>query len=146
MSSQWIRFGLILTAVVLLAAGCAPTQVAPSPAAIVSSPAAVSSAPTATAIVASPTAVSSVPTPTAVPPSPTASTTGTSSGGDVVRLVVVPENSEARFRVREQLADANLPNDAIGRTKDFTGTIGHQTGWLALCLRIASSSSAWGRS
>jgi polyisoprenoid-binding protein YceI len=107
MSSQEIRFGLILTAVILLAAGCAPTQVAPPPAAIASSPAAVSSAPTATA----------------VPPSPMASTTNTSSGGDVIRLVLVPENSEARFRVREQLAGANLPNDAIGRTKDFTGTL-----------------------
>jgi len=107
MSSQWIRFGLILTAVVLLAAGCAPTQVAPSPAAIASSPAAVSSAPTTTA----------------VPPSPTASTTSTSSGGDVVRLVVVPEKSEARFRVREQLANVSLPNDAIGRTKEVSGTI-----------------------
>ena len=107
MSNQRIRFGLILTAVVLLAVGCAPTQVAPPPAAIVSSPAAVSSAPTATA----------------VPPSPTASTTNTSSGGDVIRLVLVPENSEARFRVREQLAGADLPNDAVGRTKDFTGTL-----------------------
>jgi len=107
MSSQFIRFGLILTAVVLLAAGCAPTQVAPSPAAIASSPAAVSSAPTATA----------------VPPSPTASTTNTSSGGDVVRLVVVPEKSEARYRVREQLANVSLPNDAIGRTNEVTGTI-----------------------
>jgi polyisoprenoid-binding protein YceI len=107
MSSQEIRFGLILTAVILLAAGCAPTQVAPPPAAIASSPAAVSSAPTATA----------------VPPSPMASTTNTSSGGDVIRLVLVPENSEARFRVREQLAGADLPNDAIGRTKDFTGTL-----------------------
>jgi len=123
MSSQWIRFGLILTAVVLLAAGCTPTQVAPLAVVAVSSPTAVSSAPTAIAVVASPTAVSLVPSTTAVPPSPTASTTGTSSGGDVVRLVVVPEKSEARFRVREQLAGASLPNDAIGRTKDFTGTL-----------------------
>jgi len=61
MSSQWIRFGLILTAVVLLAAGCTPTQVAPPAVAAVSSPTAVSSAPTAIAIVASPTAVSLVP-------------------------------------------------------------------------------------
>ena len=117
MSSQWIRFGLILTAVVLLAAGCAPTQVAPPTVAIASSPAAVSSAPTATAVPPSPISA------TAVPPSPTASTTNTSSGGEVIRLVLVPENSEARFRVREQLAGANLPNDAIGRTKDFTGTL-----------------------
>jgi polyisoprenoid-binding protein YceI len=117
MSSQFIRVGLILTAVVLLAAGCAPTQVAPPSAAAVSSPAAVSSAPTATAVPPSPISA------TAVPPSLTASTAGTSSGGDVIRLVLVPENSEARFRVREQLAGANLPNDAIGRTKDFTGTL-----------------------
>jgi polyisoprenoid-binding protein YceI len=107
MSSQWIRFGLILTAVALLAAGCAPTQVAPPSAAIVSSQAAVSSAPTATAI----------------PSSTPASATGTSSGGDVVRLVVVPEKSEARYRVREQLANVSLPNDAIGRTKEVSGTI-----------------------
>ena len=107
MSSQFIRFGLILTAVVLLAAGCAPTQVAPSPAAIASSPAAVSSAPTATA----------------VPPSTKASTTNTSSGGDVVRLAAVPEKSEARYRVREQLANVSLPNDAIGRTNEITGAI-----------------------
>ncbi len=107
MSGQWIRFGLILTAVVLLAAGCAPTQVAPSPAAIASSPAAVSLAPTATA----------------APPSKTASTIGTSSGGDVVRLVVMPEKSEARYRVREQLANVSLPSDAIGRTSEITGAI-----------------------
>jgi polyisoprenoid-binding protein YceI len=117
MSSQFIRFGLILTAVVLLAAGCAPTQVALSPTAIVSSPVAVSSASTATAVPPSPISATAVPLP------PTASTTDTSSGGDVIRLVLVPENSEARFRVREQLAGASLPNDAVGRTKDFTGTV-----------------------
>jgi len=117
MSSQFIRFGLILTAVVLLAAGCAPTQVALPSAVVVSSPVAVSSASTATAVPPSPIGA------TAVPPSPTASTAGTSSGGDVIRLVLAPENSEARFRVREQLAGASLPNDAIGRTKDFTGTL-----------------------
>jgi len=36
---------------------------------------------------------------------------------------VVPEKSEARYRVREQLANVSLPNDAIGRTKEVTGTI-----------------------
>jgi hypothetical protein len=107
MSGQWIRFGLILTAVALLVASCAPAQVAPPSATIVSSPAAVSLAPTATA----------------TPPSKTVSMTGTSSGGDVVRLVVAPEKSQARYRVREQLANVSLPNDAIGRTKEVTGTI-----------------------
>ena len=104
MSGQWIRFGLILTAVALLAAGCAPTQVAP-PAAVVASPTAVSSASTA------------------IPSSTAAPTTGTISGGDVVRLVVAPEKSEARYRVREQLVNVSLPNDAIGRTKEVTGAI-----------------------
>jgi polyisoprenoid-binding protein YceI len=36
---------------------------------------------------------------------------------------LVPDKSEARYRVREQLAGADLPNDAVGRTKDFTGTL-----------------------
>ncbi len=107
MSRQWIRFGLILTAVAWLAAGCAPAQVAPPSATIVSSPAAISLAPTATAI----------------PSSAKAPTTNTSSGGDVVRLVVALEKSEARYRVREQLVNVSLPNDAIGRTKEVTGTI-----------------------
>ena len=30
---------------------------------------------------------------------------------------------EARYRVREQLMGANLPNDAIGKTSEITGTI-----------------------
>jgi polyisoprenoid-binding protein YceI len=40
-----------------------------------------------------------------------------------VTLVVVPEESEARYRVREQLAGVSLPSDAIGRTNAVTGTI-----------------------
>jgi len=42
---------------------------------------------------------------------------------DVIRLVLVPEQSEARYRVREQLAGVSLPSDAIGATKVLTGTI-----------------------
>ncbi len=38
------------------------------------------------------------------------------------RYTLAPE-SEARFVVREQLAGATLPNDAIGRTGAITGTI-----------------------
>ena len=33
------------------------------------------------------------------------------------------EKSEARYRVREQLANLSLPNDAIGSTRQFAGTI-----------------------
>jgi len=40
-----------------------------------------------------------------------------------IRFVIGPAGNEARYRVREQLMGANLPNDAIGATKTITGTI-----------------------
>jgi len=40
-----------------------------------------------------------------------------------IRFVIGPTGNEARYRVREQLMGANLPNDAIGATKSITGTI-----------------------
>ena len=39
-----------------------------------------------------------------------------------VRYVVAPTGNEARYRVREQLVSFDLPNDAIGATKEITGT------------------------
>jgi polyisoprenoid-binding protein YceI len=40
-----------------------------------------------------------------------------------LRFVVAPTGNEARYRVREQLAGFDLPNDAIGVTKDVTGRL-----------------------
>lgn len=40
-----------------------------------------------------------------------------------VRLSVAPQGNEARFVVREQLARAELPNDAVGATTSITGGI-----------------------
>ena len=40
-----------------------------------------------------------------------------------IRFVIGPAGNEARYRVREQLMGANLPNDAVGATKGITGTI-----------------------
>jgi polyisoprenoid-binding protein YceI len=40
-----------------------------------------------------------------------------------VRYTIVPEASEARYRVREQLADRPLPSDAVGVTRAISGTI-----------------------
>jgi polyisoprenoid-binding protein YceI len=40
-----------------------------------------------------------------------------------IRLVLAPEGNEARYRVREQLAEVPLPNDAVGTTKTLTGSI-----------------------
>lgn len=67
-----------------------------------------------------PTAVAA-PTPTTS--NPAAAPASTDTSGDVIRLVLVPEQSEARYRVREQLAGVSLPTDAVGATKSFTGTI-----------------------
>jgi len=60
--------------------------------------------------------------PTPIPPT-TAPTQAASASGDTVKLVMVPGKNEARYRVREQLANVNLPSDAIGATKEVTGTI-----------------------
>jgi polyisoprenoid-binding protein YceI len=40
-----------------------------------------------------------------------------------IRFLIGSTGNEARYRVREQLMGANLPNDAIGRTSAITGTI-----------------------
>jgi polyisoprenoid-binding protein YceI len=38
-------------------------------------------------------------------------------------VTIDPQNSEARYRVREQLVKNDLPNDAVGRTKQISGSI-----------------------
>lgn len=39
------------------------------------------------------------------------------------RLVVAPTGNEARYRVREQFAGVDFPNDAVGRTAAVSGSI-----------------------
>lgn len=99
-------------AVLAACGGGEPTSV-PATVAIVTQtpPAAPTNAP-ATAPARSTTAASDA--------SPTTATTG---DAETVTLVVVPEKSEARYRVREQLAGVSLPSDAIGKTNAITGQI-----------------------
>lgn len=40
-----------------------------------------------------------------------------------VRFVVAPEGTEARYRVREQLAGLSFPGDAVGVTSAVTGAV-----------------------
>jgi polyisoprenoid-binding protein YceI len=40
-----------------------------------------------------------------------------------IRLVLAPDGNEARYRVREQLADFRLPSEAVGVTQRVTGQI-----------------------
>ena len=79
-------------------------------------------------------ACSSSSTPPTVPATPTVAALATAApadvqtgladaSSDVIRLVLVPDKSEARYRVREQLAGVSFPSDAVGATKAFTGTI-----------------------
>lgn len=114
MFSQPTRLGLTLIMTALLVAGCTSTQTTPPAVTPLASPTMAPAAPTATQITQPPTSA----------PSP-ASTPTTSAGPmtDVIRYVLVSEKSEARYRVREQLANLSLPNDAIGSTRQFTGTM-----------------------
>lgn len=47
----------------------------------------------------------------------------TSPAPAALRFTLVPESSEARYRVREQLVGLSLPSDAVGRTSQVSGTI-----------------------
>ena len=40
-----------------------------------------------------------------------------------LQLVVTPGGNEVRYRIREQLVGVDLPNDAVGATKDVSGGI-----------------------
>lgn len=40
-----------------------------------------------------------------------------------IRLVTAPEGNVARYRVREQLARLDFPNDAVGETSNISGAI-----------------------
>ena len=54
---------------------------------------------------------------------PRSSTPKAGAAAAPVRLVLAPSGNEVRFIVREQLAGAELPNDAIGATSAITGGI-----------------------
>jgi polyisoprenoid-binding protein YceI len=45
------------------------------------------------------------------------------SGQAVTRYVVAPQENEARYLIREQLARIDFPNDAVGRTSAVSGGI-----------------------
>lgn len=66
-------------------------------------------------------AVSDQPSPTPVSPATPASPPG--PGVERTTFIVVSEESEARYRVREQLVGFDLPNDAVGTTRAITGVL-----------------------
>ncbi len=48
---------------------------------------------------------------------------GVSASSDAIHLILVADGTQARYRVREQLASLSLPSDAIGKTSAVTGTL-----------------------
>jgi len=70
---------------------------------------------------------------TSAPPQPAETASSPSSDEEPVvdpgtetsflRFIIVPEQSEARYRVQEQLAGFALPNDAVGTTQAITGMV-----------------------
>lgn len=51
------------------------------------------------------------------------SATRSSAAPARAHYVVAPSGNEARYRVREQLVGVDLPNDAVGVTKEITGAL-----------------------
>jgi len=59
----------------------------------------------------------------ATPPADAPFSVTAADTGRVLRLTVAPEGNEARYLVREQLVNLNLPNDAVGATSGITGQL-----------------------
>ena len=74
----------------------------------------------AAALVASLAASSTFAQPSQTPKPPAPRSAGTPAH---LRYIVAPTGNEARYRVREQLVSFDLPNDAIGVTKEITGML-----------------------
>lgn len=84
------------------------------------SPAATTAAPTLPVATAT-----NAPAATVAPAATTApdATTASASTGEQIVLNLAADGNEARYRVREQLANVDLPSDAIGKTNAVTGSI-----------------------
>lgn len=124
----------------LLFAGCTG-QPAQSPTAALATdlPATVAPAATATQLqeptAAAPTQEVPVTAPDAAPTTDTAApdaslpTAAPASAGEIpstgesLRFDLIPSESKARYRVREQLVNLTLPNDAVGETDQVSGSI-----------------------
>lgn len=119
-----VRTMLVVTLalVALAVAACGGANTA-APAA---APAAVSTtAPAAKTQADAPTKAPVQPTASAKTAAPTtaANATPAQSAAGALKLTLVPDNSEARFLVKEQLAGNNLPSDAVGKTRGVKGMI-----------------------
>lgn len=70
----------------------------------------------------SPTSMVNTPVPTGDTATPAAQST-TAASTNTIRFEMTAEGTEARYRVREQLASLALPSDAVGVTSAVTGVM-----------------------
>jgi polyisoprenoid-binding protein YceI len=108
---QWLSMTLLAGAALLLAACATPVPAAPESVAAPGGSGA-----------ASPTGTAAAPAPTATAPVNGAIAAASVPPGGL-RFTLVAAQSEARYRVREQLASLSFPNDAVGVTKSMQGAI-----------------------
>jgi polyisoprenoid-binding protein YceI len=106
-----LRSAVVLAGLSLIVSACA----GPAPA----SPGAPDSAPSAPAA----SARADGPSPPSASAAVGSATTSVAPDGAAIRITLAPANSEARYRAREQLAGASLPNEAVGSTQDVSGVI-----------------------
>lgn len=110
---------LVVSFLLLLTAACGPFA-SDAPTASPTRPPAIPTVPPAI-----PTTAASQPPAAASTPAAGSTAVATPASGapaDAVRIVFV-NDSEARYRVREQLAGVSLPSDAVGATKAISGQI-----------------------
>ncbi len=126
MSGRIKTMGLLLALVSLLISGCAgatpsPTNMPVSPATLAptTAPAATDAPTTAPAATDAPATSA---TATEAPATP-ADGGGAAKPTQALRFVTTATGNEARYRIREQLANRDLPNDAIGATSNVSGTL-----------------------
>ena len=63
------------------------------------------------------------PAPVFAVPAQSATTPATAPAADTLILVAADEGNVARYRVREQLARLDFPNDAVGETRNVSGSL-----------------------
>lgn len=112
---HWRRRVVAPLAILVLSVACGQTGPASS---------APGSPPVSVPATAAPGVAASTPAAaTAAPTAPAVAATAAPAAGGVLRFQLVPNQSSATFRVREQLAGVALPNDAVGTTRGVSGQI-----------------------
>lgn len=128
------RVVLVVTGAMLLLAGCSgapPRETGGGAASPQPQATSASNIPTPTAILSKPVASPS-PSPVASPapspapsPSPVAAVSSAPAGGGGagIRYQVIPDRSEGLYTAREKFLNRELPNEAVGRTRDISGEV-----------------------